>query len=619
MKKTLLTAFLALLGAALPATAQVQANLNDLVLGFRATGGQGQTLNLEVDLGNVSLYTHPANAPVTITRLVAADLSGTYGSAWNARTDLYWGIVGTAGRVGTGGPDGQPLATLWATKAESTVGTKSDPFVPASRSAQNFASSGIETLLSSAPGSLNGAMATPNSGFAAGITATLPGSYSYQDTIQPGVSFAFFSPSVENTVSSTWAVSDLWELQPGAAAATYVGSFGLKGDGTLVFATSPDYFSGSATAPVVTTAPTSQSAAAGAAVSLSVTATGASSYAWQHDGDAVTGGTSSTLNLTNVSSADAGLYTVKIDGTGGTTTPAPAIVGVTTTSEIIGSGEIAAGGMNIAHPNGNHYDQTVLTGTSPAAASFTTQGGRVTRLSYIDMNDDIVQVEFSGAGTVSIVLDGASGPANPVNYNQNFQYVKGHAGIVVTGADETSNLLVFTVGRLTAFDPTGGFNFLQPVSATNNPANNGSSLFTGHATTNYDGVADLAFVAISSTDGKFGGLRLSNASLWATKGVVGIYAPGVAFQGPVYVGNIDAMGSATPYLVIGSSAVRVGITGGDLKQDNGGAVHVAGFTQLHFQAGVTSNNVALPSQADKGQLVDATGADVTATVALPPE
>ena len=102
MKKTLSTVLLALLGFASSATAQVQANYNDLILGFRATGGQGQNINLEVNLGSVALYTNPASSPMTVTRLAAADLSGTYGATWKTRTDLFWGIIGTAGRISTG-------------------------------------------------------------------------------------------------------------------------------------------------------------------------------------------------------------------------------------------------------------------------------------------------------------------------------------------------------------------------------------------------------------------------------------------------------------------------------------------------------------------------------------
>ncbi|HRE80904.1 MAG TPA: hypothetical protein PLN52_07635, partial [Opitutaceae bacterium] len=81
---------------------------------------------------------------------------------------------------------------------------------------------------------------------------------------------------------------------------------------------------------------------------------------------------------------------------------------------------------DITHPaTGNVYDQFLLTG---ASASITADPGQIARISYIDLNDDIVQVEFSGAGTLTITLTNPSGPAVAVNYNQpTVSYMKGHA------------------------------------------------------------------------------------------------------------------------------------------------------------------------------------------------
>ena len=70
------------------------------------------------------------------------------------------------------------------------------------------------------------------------------------------------------------------------------------------------------------------------------------------------------------------------------------------------------------------------------------------------------------------------------------------AGIVLTGANESTNLSVFSVGKA-------------------NAAN--QALFRSDVT--YDGFADIAFIAITSTDGKFGGLRAANANCFAAKGV----------------------------------------------------------------------------------------------------
>ena len=114
----------------------------------------------------------------------------------------------------------------------------------------------------------------------------------------------------------------------------------------------------------------------------------------------------------------------------GTATSQPALVGITSTAKVAGAGSVVR--TAIVHPNGNVYDQLVLTG---ASATITADAGKVTRISFIDLTDDIVQVEFSGAGTLSIVLDSSSGPALAVNYNQpDVSYMKGHASLVVAGA-----------------------------------------------------------------------------------------------------------------------------------------------------------------------------------------
>ncbi len=246
---------------------------------------------------------------------------------------------------------------------------------------------------------------------------------------------------------------------------------------------------------------------------------------------------------------------------------------------------------DIVHPNGHVYDQVLLEG---ATATITADPGQVTRVSFLDLTNDIVQVEFSGAGALSLILDHPSGPAAPVNYNQpGVAYMKGHAGIVITGADETTNVSVFSVGRFTAVDP---------------------SLFKTGVT--YDGVADIGYLAILSTDGKFGGVRTGNTAYFATSGITGICAPGVQFTGPVYVGDVTAYDAASPMLLLGSAA-DTEITGGDLWQANGQPVQVSGITQLRFVDGTTSQGGLLPAQAGRS-ILQQNGADVTAQVEVNP-
>ncbi|ACB77883.1 immunoglobulin domain-containing protein [Opitutus terrae] len=349
----------------------------------------------------------------------------------------------------------------------------------------------------------------------------------------------------------------------------------------------------SETAPVITTQPGSGSIAAGGALSLSVAATSepAPTYQWQRNGVDVAGGTGATLLLNNVQPADAGLYVaVAKNGTLSTASRA-AIVGVTTAAKVIGTGEVV--GSDILHSNGNVFDQVLVTGAAEAITADWNLN-QITRTSYIDIDGDIVQVEFSGPGTLSLVLDAATAPALAEKYNQpGVLYVTGHAGIVITGATENTNVTVFTVGTGTAVN---------------------QALFkTG---VSYDGLADIAFIAISSTNGKFGGLRAANTTFFAQRGHTGVYAPGVEFTGPVYVGDVSAYDEAQPVLVLGSAS-DVRVTGGDMLQANGRPVQVSGIAQLRFTPGSDSHGHTLSAQANRAVYQEG-GVDVTARIVVNP-
>ncbi|MEO5957515.1 MAG: immunoglobulin domain-containing protein [Opitutaceae bacterium] len=341
--------------------------------------------------------------------------------------------------------------------------------------------------------------------------------------------------------------------------------------------------------PVIVTPPASQ-ASQGTNVVLSAAGGGASpTYQWSRNGTVLPTANSATLTLNNIQPSNAGIYQVEATTSAGSTVSDVAIFGLTSTSKVIGAGSEV--GADIRHSNGNTYDQISLQGP---AASVTADLGQVARISYVDITLDIVQVEFSGAGTLSLVIDSSFGPLSPTNYNQpGVLYMKGNPGIVITGANETTNVSVFSVGKANAVN---------------------QSLFRDDV--KYDGVADIAFIAISSANGKFGGLRTSNAGYYATKGLVGIYAPNVEFAGPVFVGDISAFDQATPVFVLGKGS-DVRVTGGSLTQSNARAVQVSGITQLRFVDGSTSHGTILRAQVNRARL-EQNGTDVTSQIVVNP-
>jgi cyclophilin family peptidyl-prolyl cis-trans isomerase len=341
-----------------------------------------------------------------------------------------------------------------------------------------------------------------------------------------------------------------------------------------------------AAGPAFTTQPRSQSAAVGGDVTLTAAASGATSFRWQRNGVDVPGATSPTLTLQNIQPASAGVYVALASNGTVTSASQPAVIGVTSSAKVVGAATEV--GPNIKHPNGNVYDQLLLTG---AAATVTADAGQITRLSYVDPNDDIVQVEFSGAGALTLVLDDAAAPAVSTLYNQaGVSYVKGRASIVIAGANESTYVSVFTVGRANAVN---------------------QGLFRTDVV--YDGVADLNSLSILSANGKFGGIFTGDVRYAATKGLAGVFAPGVQVAGRATVGDVSAEASAIPVLVFGQ-ADDARVTGGDLLQGNAHAVQVDGLMQLQLTAGATSHAAPLPPQAIRGRL-ERNGADVTAAVA----
>ena len=327
----------------------------------------------------------------------------------------------------------------------------------------------------------------------------------------------------------------------------------------------------------------------GAPVVLSVAANAAQPVAWQRNGLSLDDTAGVSLSLPNLRPADAGLYALALSNGPDVIESALALVGLDTSAKVSGDGREVLSDVYVA-ANGNTFDQVLLQG--PAASVKADDAKRqITRISYVDLDDDIVQVEFSGPGTLTLTLEQASGPALPANYAQDVAYMKGHAGIVITGATGDSHVAVFSVGKANAVNQT---------------------LFKPDV--NYDGIADLAFIAISSRDGKFGGVHAANANFFASRGATGIYAPGVALTGPLYLGNITAFDAAKPMIRVGS-APDVRITGGDLLQDNGRPVQVSGLTSVKFSDGTDSHGNLLPAKANRARLLD-NGIDITARLVI---
>jgi hypothetical protein len=352
------------------------------------------------------------------------------------------------------------------------------------------------------------------------------------------------------------------------------------------------------TGPSITTQPASQEVASGASASLSVAASGDDlTYQWftGNSGDTaapVAGATSGTLTTGALSTSTN--YWAQITNAGGSADSETAVVTVAAPAVPLvldGSGDIA--GENIQHANGNVFDQILLTGES---IQLQARPNQITRVSFMDETEDIVQVEFSGTGSFTVTLDPATflPPAIPPRYNQAVEYVTGKPSVVIDGADANTFFSIFTVGRINAFNQA-----LFPEGQV------------------YDAQADVSLVEVVNSTG-LGGVQLSNTVFSGSTGRVGVDARGVPIAVRLTVGDIDADGDAVPHLLFseGSFTVPAGnpglrITGGDLLQTNGAAVVVAesGSTTTGFDTLITQNNFKSDNTPQPTLSIDATFAN----------
>jgi len=270
MKNIIRFALLILLCPAILARASVvSASLNDLILGFSATDatqGDGTNVNLEMDLGNVGqYYSLPSNTSFQVANL-GVDLAAAFDGIWDTRTDLFWGIAGTTGSATGTTINSTTIAakTLWAGKVESTAGVQSTPWNRAVSFTQQNPANSIATLYSSATGSLNGKTALSDNPKAALLDNSIQGSWSQQEgsttttptPTAPFGGYAGFNPGSSfqtstnfSSIAGSFAVLDLYELQPGSGAGTYIGSFGLNSSGILEFSNTASFFSAEAAIP----------------------------------------------------------------------------------------------------------------------------------------------------------------------------------------------------------------------------------------------------------------------------------------------------------------------------------------------------------------------------------
>ena len=184
-------------------------------------------------------------------------------------------------------------------------------------------SSAVTLTVNARPTSVASGSATICSGgsttIQAALTGTGPWNVTWSDgNVQNGVAASPATRSVSPTSTTTYTVTALTDASCTAQAGDRTGSAVVSVN----------------TAPSITSQPQSQTVTAGANVSFSVTATGTAplTYQWRKGGANISGATSSSYNLTAVTTNDSGSYDVIVNNSCGAATSVAATLTVNVSS-----------------------------------------------------------------------------------------------------------------------------------------------------------------------------------------------------------------------------------------------------------------------------------------------
>jgi len=252
------TRMLALTGAFIAVSSVSQAALNysdgDLLLAFRATGGQGAATDYIVNLGSAATFVDAVSTIVLDTEIgnILADLNAefTLGSVdWFERGDFLWSISGVQKAAG----NGFATNTIFATRTQTgtlTLGSQSSTawtrFSLGASGAPSLKvqSMGTQFALGDGDGTVTtGSTESTNSAFALIQPTSATNSYR---SFMPGGSnttgataFGYFggATGIEGSFASgtSGVILDLYQVAPGSGASAFEGTFSIDNNAVVTF------------------------------------------------------------------------------------------------------------------------------------------------------------------------------------------------------------------------------------------------------------------------------------------------------------------------------------------------------------------------------------------------
>lgn len=160
-------------------------------------------------------------------------------------------------------------------------------------------------------------------------------------------------------------------------------------------------------APIITTQPQSQMVLAGGTANFFVIATGlpAVTYQWRFAGADLSGQTTSALQLTSVTTNQAGNYTVVVSNSIGSVTSAPALL--TVNAAIVPPGISTPPQSQGVVAGGNVTFSVVATGTAPLSYQWTFNGGALAGRTTSALT--LASVTTNQAGSYAVIVTNSAG------------------------------------------------------------------------------------------------------------------------------------------------------------------------------------------------------------------
>jgi len=237
IRQSVWTALSAILLAAVSAHAGFQYNAQDVLVGFRKSGGASE---LVVNAGSISnIYSLPVGTKITINNLN----SGLLGAAFDDLNDLSFS-ASACSRV-FGGSGLNTYGTLWVTRPRADINVQTSPWSRNSTSSQGSVASQIAAIGENAV-TYGNTQSTGTNNTSGAVIIPHGSTYDYSTQIGTFGNFAnTFQGDVETTTSDSFTDdgqpvrADLYQLLPGSGAGTYLGFFELSPEGVLTYTAGP--------------------------------------------------------------------------------------------------------------------------------------------------------------------------------------------------------------------------------------------------------------------------------------------------------------------------------------------------------------------------------------------